>query len=101
MNDLPNKKCVLCEREVNLLSKKDAQDYLDEIYSWSIDEEVAKIFKEFIFKDFVQAIDFINKVAGVAEKERHHKVTLELTTHAISEFSENDFILTTKINSYN
>ena len=48
---------------------------------------------------------FVNKVAKIAEKEDHHpdikinynRVELELTTHAISGLSQNDFILAAKI----
>ncbi len=48
---------------------------------------------------------FVNKVADIAEAEGHHpdlaiswgKVTVELTTHAIKGLSENDFILSAKI----
>ena len=64
-----------------------------------------KIKHEFKFKDFKQAITFINKVAEVAESEGHHpdiyvfynKVVIELWTHAIGGLSENDFIVAAKI----
>ena len=60
-----------------------------------------------MFKNFVEAMAFINKVADIAEEERHHpdihisynKVQLTLTTHAIHGLSENDFILAAKIDS--
>jgi len=51
-------------------------------------------------------IDFFNKVAEVAEEDGHHpdlhiagyrNVLVELWTHAIGGFSENDFILAAKI----
>lgn len=52
-------------------------------------EEDNKLTKEFIFKDFNQAIGFILQTAMIAEKLQHHpelynsynKVTLSLTTH--------------------
>jgi len=61
--------------------------------------------REFIFKDFAEAMKFVNKVAGIAEEENHHpdikinysRVELGLTTHAIGGLSENDFILAAKI----
>ena len=61
--------------------------------------------KKFKFKDFVEAMKFVNKVAVLAEKEGHHpditinwnRVTLQLSTHAIKGLSENDFIMAAKI----
>ena len=64
-----------------------------------------QIFKEMKFKDFKEAMKFINAVAEIAEAEQHHPdiyifynaVRLELSTHAIKGLSENDFILAAKI----
>lgn len=50
-------------------------------------------------------MDFVNKVARIAQSEGHHpdihifysKVIIELWTHAIGGLSENDFILAAKI----
>ena len=67
----------------------------------------ARIFKEYKFKDFIGAMNFVDKVAELAEEEGHHpdihinynKVLLELWTHAIGGLSENDFILAAKIDA--
>jgi len=108
MTDLLNKKCVPCEGEVKPLSRADAQDYADEVPGWVLDEKALKISKEFKFKDFVEAIDFVGRVADIAEEEGHHpdihifynKVLLELSTHSIDGLSENDFILAAKIDAH-
>jgi 4a-hydroxytetrahydrobiopterin dehydratase len=50
-------------------------------------------------------MEFVNKVANLAEEEGHHpvihlyygKVMIELWTFAINGLSENDFILASKI----
>lgn len=111
MKDLVNKKCVPCEGGVLPLSREEIKDYLDEVSppaqagGWTLDEKAQKISKEFKFKDFIEAIDFVNRVADVAEEEGHHpdihiyynKIVLELWTHAIGGLSENDFILASKI----
>ena len=52
-------------------------------------EEINKLTKTFIFKDFTEAFGFMTKVAIVAEKMNHHptwtntwnKVSFELSTH--------------------
>lgn len=64
-----------------------------------------KIRHEFKFKNFVEAIGFVSKVADLAEAENHHpnihvyynRVVIDLTTHNIKGLSENDFILAAKI----
>jgi len=57
-------------------------------------------------KGFLSAVEFIEKIAQVAEAEDHHpdlhltgyrKLAIELSTHAIGGLSENDFILAAKI----
>jgi len=61
--------------------------------------------RDFPFKDFLEAIAFINRIADVAESENHHpyitisynKVHLTLSTHKIGGWSRNDFILAAKI----
>jgi len=65
-----------------------------------------KITKQFKFEDFKKAMEFVNKIADLAESEGHHpniklaynKVSLELFTHAVGGLSENDFIMASKIN---
>ena len=71
-----------------------------------VDGDPLKIARELRFKDFAQAMAFVNRLAEVAEAEGHHpdfcvswnRVELELVTHAIGGRSENDFILAAKIN---
>ncbi len=108
--DLLKKKCVPCEsKRMKPLSREDAQDYVDENPSWTLSSDAKRISKKYKFKDFIGAINFVNKVSEIAEEEGHHpdvhifynKVVLELTTHAISGLSENDFLLATKIDVSN
>lgn len=106
MIDLLSKKCVACEGGMPPMSKEESQRYLSEVLGWEIIEHNKKITKELTFKNFKEAMAFINKVADLAESEGHHpdihvfynKVTFELWTHAIGGLSENDFILAAKIN---
>ena len=105
--DLLKEKCVPCkDKNLKPMDKVEAQDYTDEVFGWALDSEAKKISKEFKFKDFIGAINFVERVADVAEMEGHHpdihiyynKVLLELWTHAIGGLSVNDFIMGAKIN---
>ena len=103
---LIKKKCVPCEKKgIKPMDREEAQDYVDESYHWILSDDVKKISKEYKFADFIGAINFVDRVADIAEEEGHHpdihinynKVLLELTTHAIDGLSVNDFILAAKI----
>lgn len=105
--DLLNKKCIPCEGGVKPLTKTEAEKYLAEIEGWKLNQKVTEISKEFKFQDFIGAINFVDKIAEVAEAEGHHpdvqihynKVLIELATHSIGGLSENDFILAAKIDA--
>ena len=85
------------------LSKNEAETFLREIPRWSLGERAIE--REFRFKDFRQAMDFVNRVARVANEQDHHpdmfisynKVRLTLSTHKIGGLSLNDFIVAAKI----
>ena len=59
------------------------------------------ITREFVFRDFAQAMGFMSQVAVVAEKRNHHpewfnvynKVKVTLTTHDVQGLSHNDLDL--------
>jgi len=96
-----------CEGGAEPLTKGEAIDYMAEVPGWSLSEDIKKISKEYKFKDFIGAINFVERVADVAEMEDHHpdihihynKVLLELWTHAIGGLSENDFIVAAKVDA--
>ena len=105
--DLFNKKCVPCEVGASPLRAEEIQKYLSHLApGWEI-VEGKRIKKEWKFKNFKEAMAFVNNIAAIAEAEGHHPdifvfyniVRLELWTHAVGGLSENDFILATKIES--
>jgi 4a-hydroxytetrahydrobiopterin dehydratase len=104
---LSEQKCVPCHGGMPPLSHEDAAAMHKEIPEWTLKDNAIE--GTFTFKDFKEAIKFVNKVAETAEQEGHHpdihiyysKVRLELTTHKIKGLSENDFILAAKINAIN
>ena len=106
-NDLLAKKCVPCEGGALPLDREEAGKYMQIVPGWDLSEDGKNITKLFKFKDFIGAINFVNKISEIAESEGHHqdinicynKVKLILSTHAIGGLSENDFILAAKINA--
>jgi 4a-hydroxytetrahydrobiopterin dehydratase len=63
--------------------------------------------KEFKFKNFLEAIAFVNGVAKISEEENHHpkitidynKVRIESFTHDKGEVTEKDYDLMKRISS--
>jgi len=109
MEDLAQKKCEPCEGGVAPLTPPQFENYLDQVPDWNVvdNKMIERLYK---FKDFAQALEFINKVGAVAESEGHHpdiflhgwnKVKITLWTHAIGGLSINDFIIAKKIDEIN
>jgi 4a-hydroxytetrahydrobiopterin dehydratase len=105
MTDLTQKRCVPCEGGVPPLGKSETEKLLSQLPEWSLSGKW--ITREFTFRNFLQAMDFVNRVAGLAEAEGHHpdihiqynRVRFDIWTHAIGGLSENDFILAAKIDA--
>jgi len=105
--DLTQKKCIPCEAGTPPLEEAKINELLKEIPAWTLKE--GHVYKKFKFKNFAEAMKFVNYVANIAEQEQHHpdfcvhynKVEIELWTHAINGLSENDFIVAAKIDKLN
>ena len=103
--NLTQKKCSPCEAGTPPLEEDKINELLKEIPAWTLKD--GHLYKKFKFKNFVEAMGFVNAVAEIAEQEGHHpdfsvhynKVEAELWTHAINGLSENDFIIAAKIDN--
>ena len=106
MEGLAAKSCVPCRGGVAPLSAEEAQRMLPGADGWRLEENATRLSRRFEFRDFVEAMKFINRVADLAEEQGHHpdiaihwnKVDLVLWTHKIGGLHENDFILAAKVN---
>ena len=84
----------------------EAERYLEDVPGWELSDDKTGISRQFTFKTFVDAMEFVSWVADIAEREDHHpdihifcnRVRLDLSTHAIKGLSENDFIVAAKVN---
>ncbi len=103
MSELKGKYCRACEAGMPAMSAKEAEGMMDQVPGWELDE--SKLVRQFKFKNFKQAMVFVNQVADIANQEGHHpdifiswnRVRLDMTTHIIKGLSENDFIMAAKI----
>ncbi len=108
MSKLSDFKCVPCKGDLPPMELEEARQLLAEIPHWEIivEENVPRLRRIFKFKNFVEALNFTNKVGEIAETEGHHpmlitewgRVTVVWWTHAIRGLHKNDFIMAAKTN---
>ncbi|MHA1903968.1 MAG: 4a-hydroxytetrahydrobiopterin dehydratase [Candidatus Thorarchaeota archaeon] len=98
--------CVPCRGGIPPLAERKVNEMLYLVPGWQlIHEDADKIRRSYKFKNFRESMDFVIKVAAIAEDQDHHpdifihwnEVTLTLYTHAINGMFDNDFIVAAKI----
>ena len=104
MERLSEKHCVPCHGGVPRLTSEETGPLLAQLTGWEVVGE-HHLSKEYKFKNFADALAFVNRVGRVAEAEGHHPdisfgwgyARVEIHTHAIDGLSESDFILAARI----
>ena len=102
---LVSRRCEPCRGGIAPLTEAAAEQLRVETPGWELAEAGTRLQRRFEFEDFKNAIQFVNRVADVAEEEGHHpdiaihwnRVDLVLWTHKIGGLHQNDFILAAKI----
>ena len=91
------------ESKATALTGADIRELLEGVPGWSLRDRAIE--REFTFRNFEEAMEFVNKIASLANAEDHHpdilisysKVHLTLTTHKSGGLTCKDFILAAKI----
>ena len=106
MTDLHQMKCVACRASEPTVTDDEIKMLLPQIPDWQIKEVdgINRLERVFKFKNFVQALEFTNKVGTIAEEEDHHpliiteygRATVTWWTHKIKGLHKNDFIMAAK-----
>ena len=111
MCDLLNKKCVPCEGGILPFDISEIHKYQKKVDGWDVKKKNDNIYfleKNFVFKNFVNSQNFINKIGEISEKENHHPdiyfgwgyCKIKIFTHAIKGLAESDFVLAAKIDKF-
>ena len=103
-SSLASRHCVPCRGGTPPLKGTELEKFAGQLPDWRIIEE-HHIEKNFVFKDFKNALDFVNRIGAVAEEEGHHPdvcfgwgyVKVTSYTHKIAGLVESDFILAAKV----
>ncbi len=102
--NLADQKCVPGRRGIPPMDKERAEKMLNQLDSgWSLNRD-GHLERLYTFKNFAQALVFVNKIGAVAEAENHHpdiyltwgKCRIEIWTHVINGLTESDFYLAAK-----
>lgn len=101
---LADQACLPCKGGTPPLSSEEYQPLLAQLAGWEVRFQ-RRLWKTYEFKNFVAAVEFVNRVTPLAETEGHHPdlhvawgaVGVELWTHKIDGLSSSDFIMAAKI----
>lgn len=104
MADLAEKTCVPCRGGTPPLRGVELEELARQVPEWEVVDE-HHLLREFRFKNFREALAFVNRVGELAEEQAHHpdisfgwgRVEVKVFTHKIDGLTESDFILAAKI----
>jgi 4a-hydroxytetrahydrobiopterin dehydratase len=105
MSELASRTCTPCRGGIPPMGEDEARGLLDQAPGWEL-LEGRRIERRFRFRNFKDALSFVDRVGALAEDEGHHPdiafgwgyATITLHTHKIKGLHENDFIMAAKIN---
>ena len=104
MSDLADKTCVPCRGDVPPLRGKELAELERQLPDWEV-VEGHHLRREFRFRNFGEALDFVNRVGELAEEQGHHpdvefgwgRAAITIFTHKIDGLTESDFVLAAKV----
>jgi 4a-hydroxytetrahydrobiopterin dehydratase len=103
MTNLASRTCVPCRGGVPPMRGEEIGEFLAELDGWQVVRE-HHLLKTYTFKDFREALEFVNRIGQLAEEQGHHpdicfgwgRAEITIFTHKIDGLSESDFILAAK-----
>ena len=104
---LSDKQCVPWRGEVPPLESARVVELHAELGGqWEVVDQ-HHLEKEYTFKNFVDALAFVNRIGAIAEEQGHHpdialgwgRVAVAIWTHKIDALTESDFILAAKFDT--
>jgi 4a-hydroxytetrahydrobiopterin dehydratase len=106
VNNLAAGTCVPCRGGEPPLTDRQVEVLMPNLPGWQVKEVegVKRLERTFKLKNFVEALEFTNRIGAIAEAEGHHpliatewgKVTVQWWTHKIHGLHNNDFIMAAK-----
>ena len=104
MSNLASKSCVPCRGDVPPLGREELEKLSRQLPGWEV-VGGHHLRREFRFRNFREALAFVNRVGDLAEEQAHHpdidlgwgRVGITIFTHKIDGLTESDFVLAAKV----
>ena len=104
MTDLADQKCNACSGGTPKMEGDAIRPLLAQLKDWKV-VEGHHLSRDYSFPDFKSALDFVNKVGGIAEEEGHHpnifftwgQARIDIWTHKVDGLTDGDFVLAAKL----
>lgn len=101
--ELAERTCIPCKGGIPPLRGGEIQKLMVQLEEWYAVEE-HHLNKTYRFRNFAEALAFVNRVGNLAEQQGHHpdlylawgRVRVEIWTHKIDGLTESDFIFAAK-----
>ena len=102
---LAEKTCTPCRGGIPPLTHEEAERFRAQASDWELRDDAHRIERTFRFRNFREAVAFVQEIGELAEAEGHHPdisfgwgyATVRLQTKKIKGLHENDFIMASKI----
>src|SRR5262249_39754696 len=102
---LAEKTCTPCRGGVPPLARDEALRFQSQAPDWELRDDAHRIERTFRFRNFREALAFVQRVGELAETEGHHPdinigcdyATVSFITKKNKRLHENDFIMASKI----
>jgi 4a-hydroxytetrahydrobiopterin dehydratase len=106
MSELASRTCVPCKGGTPPLKGEELERLRRQVSEWEVVEE-HHLRHRFRFKNFREALDFVNRVGELAEEQGHHPdigfgwgyADISVWTHKIDGLTESDFIFAAKVDT--
>jgi len=104
MSELAEKECIPCKGGVPPVRGDALRDLREKLgCGWEVVDE-HHLTKTFRFKNFAEALAYVNRVGQMAEEQKHHpdiylawgQVRIDIWTHKIDGLTESDFVFAAK-----
>ena len=107
MTELANRNCVPCRGDTPPLKGEELEGLRRQVPGWEVVEE-HHLRRAFKFKNFREALGFVNRVGELAEEQGHHPdisfgwgyAEVTVFTHKIDGLTESDFVFAAKVDTF-
>jgi pterin-4a-carbinolamine dehydratase len=98
------RECISCCEGASPLTPPQIQEYLSDLHGWELIDD-RKIVKDFHRSNYRETKELLDDVSVIADEQGHHPtmvlgydhLKVVLTTHAVGELTENDFVMASLI----